>query len=58
MVEKKTTTEANPSAIKKESEQKNKSKKERQEGATAAEATGASATSRNMVRLIDCLVGV
>nr|XP_022303195.1 uncharacterized protein LOC111110851 isoform X2 [Crassostrea virginica] len=48
VVEKKTTTEANPSATKKESEQKNKSKKERQEGATAAEATGASATSRNV----------
>nr|XP_022305641.1 uncharacterized protein LOC111112441 isoform X3 [Crassostrea virginica] len=48
VVEKKTTTEANPSAIKKESEQKNKSKKERQEGATAAEATGASGTSRNV----------
>ena len=58
MVEKKTTTEANPSATKKESEQKNKSKKERKEGETAAGASGASATSRNVVRLIDCLVGV
>ena len=58
MVEKNTTTEANPSAIKKESEQKNKSKKERKEGETAAGASGASATSRNVVRLIDCLVGV
>ncbi|XP_078329233.1 uncharacterized protein LOC111113634 isoform X1 [Crassostrea virginica] len=48
VVEKKTTTEAKPSATKTESEQKNNSKKERQEGATAAEATGASATSRNM----------
>ena len=53
VVEKKTTTEAKPSATKPESEQKNESKRERQEGATAAEATGASGTSRNVVRLID-----
>ena len=57
MVEKKTTTEAKPSATKPESEQKNECKRERQEGAMAAEATGASGTSRNVVRLIDCLVG-
>nr|XP_022304273.1 uncharacterized protein LOC111111531 isoform X2 [Crassostrea virginica] len=48
VVEKKTTTEAKPSATKPESEQKNESKRERQEGATAAEATGASGTSRNV----------
>ena len=53
MVEKKTTTEAKPSATKPESEQNNESKRERQEGATTAEATGASGTSRNVVRLID-----
>ena len=38
---------------KKKNEQKNDSKKEKQEGATAAEATGASASSRNVVRKID-----
>nr|XP_022305650.1 uncharacterized protein LOC111112446 isoform X3 [Crassostrea virginica] len=48
VVEKKTTTEAKPSATKPESEQKNESKRERQKGATAAEATGASGTSRNV----------
>nr|XP_022304826.1 uncharacterized protein LOC111111928 [Crassostrea virginica] len=48
VVEKKTTTESKPSATKKESEQKNVSKKERQEGATATRATGASGTSRNV----------
>nr|XP_022305637.1 uncharacterized protein LOC111112440 isoform X2 [Crassostrea virginica] len=48
VVEKKTTTEAKPSATKPESEQKNECKRERQEGATAAEATGASGTSRNV----------
>ena len=53
VVEKKSTTGATSISIQKENEQKNDSKKEKQEGATAAEATGASASSRNVVRKID-----
>ena len=53
VVEKKSTTGATSSSIQKENDQKNDSKKEKQQGATAAEPTGASATSRNVVRLID-----
>ena len=56
VVEKKSSTGATSSSIQKENEQKNDSKKERREGATAAEPTGTSATSRNVVRLIDWLV--
>nr|XP_022304465.1 uncharacterized protein LOC111111660 [Crassostrea virginica] len=48
VVEKKSTTGATLSSIQKENEQKNDSKKETQEGATAAEPTGTSATSRNV----------
>nr|XP_022305671.1 uncharacterized protein LOC111112453 [Crassostrea virginica] len=48
VVEKKSTTGATSISIQKENEQKNDSKKEKQEGATAAEATGTSASSRNV----------
>ena len=56
VVEKKSTTGATSSSIQKEIEKEDDSKKEKQQGATAAEPTGASATSRNVVRLIDWLV--
>ena len=51
-MEKKSSKGATSSSIQKENEQENDRKKERQEGATAAEGTGASGTSRNVVRLI------
>ena len=56
VVEKKSTTGATSSSIQKEIEEEDDSKKEKQQGATAAEPTGTSATSRNVVRLIDWLV--
>nr|XP_022309564.1 uncharacterized protein LOC111115200 [Crassostrea virginica]XP_022309565.1 uncharacterized protein LOC111115200 [Crassostrea virginica] len=48
VVEKKSTTGATSSSIQKEIEEEDDRKKEKQQGATAAEPTGASATSRNV----------
>nr|XP_022304903.1 uncharacterized protein LOC111111974 isoform X2 [Crassostrea virginica]XP_022304904.1 uncharacterized protein LOC111111974 isoform X2 [Crassostrea virginica] len=48
VVEKKSTTGATSSSIQKEIEKEDDSKKEKQQGATAAEPTGANASSRNV----------